>query len=322
MKVLFLGTGPFAVPSLKAIHESEHELLGLVTRPAPANLRRKQKPPANPMREAAEALELPIWDPVNINAAEGIEVLKASGAELLVVCDYGQILSPEALGTTSLGGINLHGSLLPKYRGAAPVHWAIYHGETETGVSVIHMTPRLDGGPILERVVVPIEPTETQPELEERLSEKGIAAVLSAIQQLEAWDRETVIGELQDGSQVSQAPRLTKEQGQVNWQQSAEQIRNQVRAFQPWPGSYTWLRQPNHAPLRLVIGQAQTISPVEASELSPGQVRVDESQRLWVKTSDGCLEILQLQPAGKRMMVTADFLRGYAPGMDATMGEG
>lgn len=322
MKVLFLGTGPFAVPSLKAIHESEHELVGLVTRPAPANLRRKQKPPANPMREAAEELGLRVWDPVNINSAEGIDVLKTSQADLLVVCDYGQILSPEALGVTALGGINLHGSLLPKYRGAAPVHWAIYHGDTETGVSVIHMTPRLDGGPILEQVAVAIEPNESQPELEGRLSEMGKAAVLSAIQQLEGWDRETDIGDLQNASQVSKAPRLTKEQGQVDWQQPAEQIRNQIRAFQPWPGSYTWLLQPDQDPLRLVIGQAQTISPAEANGLVPGQVRVDESHRLWVKTSDGCLEILRLQPAGKRMMVTADFLRGYAPGPDATMGQG
>jgi methionyl-tRNA formyltransferase len=322
MKVLFLGTGPFAVPSLKAIHESEHELIGLVTRPAPANLRRKQKPPANPMREAAEGLGLRVWDPVNINAPEGIEVLKSSEADLLVVCDYGQILSPEALAVTPLGGINLHGSLLPKYRGAAPVHWAIYHGDAETGVSVIHMTPRLDGGPILEQVVVAIEPTETQPELEERLSELGKDAVLAAIQQLEAWDRETTLGDLQEASQVSKAPRLTKEQGQVNWQQSAEQIRNQVRAFQPWPGSYTWLLQPGQAPLRLVIGQAKTLPSAGGCELMPGRVRVDEEQRLWVETGAGYLEILQLQPAGKRMMVTADFLRGYAPGADATMGQG
>ncbi|MED5286705.1 MAG: methionyl-tRNA formyltransferase [Planctomycetota bacterium] len=316
MKVLFMGTGPFAVPSLNAIHDSDHELVGLVTRPAPTNLRRKQKPPKNPMRDAAESLGLRVWDPRDVNSSEGVEILSSAAADLLVVCDYGQILSNEALATTPLGGINLHGSLLPKYRGAAPVHWAIYNGDLETGVTVIHMTPRLDGGPILERVTVKIESTETMPQLEARLSNLGRSCVLSAMLQLEDWYGTSLIGELQDASQVSKAPRLTKEQGQIQWEQSAEQIKNQVRAFQPWPGSYTWLLQEAQEPLRLVLGDTRV---GDALGGSPGQVHVGEGHRLWVETGAGGLEILQLQPAGKRMMLAADFLRGYAPAADARM---
>ena len=166
MRLVMMGTGPFAVPTLESLLDSSHEVVALVTRPSvAAQTRGKTKAPPNPMRELAESRGLPVLDPVNVNEDSFRPALIALRPELLVVCDYGQILSPAALSVAPLGGINLHGSLLPKYRGAAPVQWAIWRGEQETGVTVIHMTPRLDAGPNLAQLTTAIGPAETAAEL-------------------------------------------------------------------------------------------------------------------------------------------------------------
>ena len=172
MRLVMMGTGPFAVPTFRALLASPHEMLGLVTRPdKPAH--RREKSPANPMREVALQHRLKVFEPESINSPEAQAWLGELAADLFVVCDYGQILSRDILSLARLGGINLHASLLPKYRGAAPINWAIYHGETETGVTVIHMTPQLDAGPCLVQHRTPIGPDETAPDLETRLAELG-----------------------------------------------------------------------------------------------------------------------------------------------------
>ena len=148
MRIVLFGTGPFAVPSFETLIDSSHEVVALVTRPI-ANSGKRRKTAENPTRDLGVARDLPILDPIDINTQDSVDQLKSLNADLFVVCDYGQILSRDALGSAKLGGINLHGSLLPKYRGAAPIHWAIYNGDKETGVTIIHMTPRLDGGPCL-----------------------------------------------------------------------------------------------------------------------------------------------------------------------------
>src|SRR5215471_7842277 len=164
LRLLMMGTGPFAVPTFEALLSSPHQTLGLVTRPdRPAH--RREKTPINPMREVAQQHGLEVFEPASINSDEAYAWLRDRNADLFVVCDYGQILSREALSLARLGGINLHASLLPKYRGAAPINWAIYNGETETGITVIHMTPQLDAGPALVQKRVAIEPTETAPHL-------------------------------------------------------------------------------------------------------------------------------------------------------------
>src|SRR5690348_15752114 len=197
MRIAVLGTGPFAVPMFAALLDSRHEITALITRPTPPPKGREKSPP-NPMRDLAECRDLTIHSPDSINSDEGMAILRQLAPDLLVVCDYGQILSPEALSVPPQGGINLHASLLPKYRGAAPIHWALLNGERETGVSVIHMTPRLDGGPILVQRATAIGAGETQPELEQRLASMGVEAVQEAIAQLEQWDRTSPIGALQD----------------------------------------------------------------------------------------------------------------------------
>jgi methionyl-tRNA formyltransferase len=309
MKLVVLGTGPFAVPMFQSLLDSQHHVAALITRPTPPP-RGREKAPLNPMRDIAAGRSLPIHAPESINSEEGAALLSGLKSDLLVVCDYGQILSREVLALAPLGGINLHASLLPKYRGAAPIHWAILNGETETGVSVIHMTPRLDGGPVLAVRRTDIGDNETQPDLEARLADLGIEAVHEAVGLLEKWDRTSPLGASQDATLATKAPRLKKEQGAIDWSKPAEEIRNQVRALKPWPGSYTFWHRAGHEPLRLVIDRAS----VERSEVRgqrSGEVSLSDGKRLHVATGDGVLSILTLQPAGKRHMTAEEFLRGY-----------
>jgi methionyl-tRNA formyltransferase len=282
----------------------------VVTKPEHAGQSRKALPP-NPLRTLAAEHGTPTFDPENVNDAAARDHLAALQADLLVVCDYGRILSSEMLATARLGGVNLHGSLLPRYRGAAPVAWAIYHGETETGVTVIHMDPRLDAGPILAQARTPIGPDETTPELETRLAELGAPLVCRAVDDLAAGTARPLP---QDVTQATRAPRFKKSDGEVDWSRSAAAIRNQIRALEPWPRtSSCWLRNEG-APLRLILCRAQVVPAAEAAALgtaSPGTVVADGS-RLWIATGDGVLAIEQVQPAGKRAMPVAEFLRGHA----------
>ncbi|MDX1944824.1 MAG: methionyl-tRNA formyltransferase [Pirellulaceae bacterium] len=307
MRLVVLGTGPFAVPMFGALLDSPHEVAGLVTRPTPP-AKGREKSPVNPMRDLAESRGVAVDAPESINSDEGLGLLRSLAPDLLVVCDYGQILSPAALAVAPLGGINLHASLLPKYRGAAPIHWAILRGETETGVSVIHMTPRLDGGPILSVRRAAIGPEETQPELEQRLAQLGTEAVHEALDTLLAWDRASPIGQSQDATLATKAPRLKKEQGAVDWSRSAAQICNQVRALKPWPGTFSFWHRAGQEPVRLVLDQVRL---VDAASNAPGEVVEVARDRLVVGAGEGAVAILALQPAGKRVLGIEEFLRGY-----------
>lgn len=335
MRLVVLGTGPFAVPMFQSLLRSPHEVAALITRPTPPPRPREKSPP-NPMRDVAEARGLSVHAPQSINSDEGRRLIAELAPELLVVCDYGQILAADVLGLVPLGGINLHASLLPKYRGAAPIHWALLNGEAETGVSVIHMTPRLDGGPILAARATPIGSDETQPELEARLALLGIEPVHEAIERLARWDRETMIGVLQDARHATSALRLRKEHGAVDWTRTADQIRNQVRALKPWPGTYTFWHRPGEEPLRLTIDSVSVLGrgfraairgagldqeeaalapaghlPPDPLANQPGHIALCDGRQLIVATGEGGLSILAIQPAGKKVMPVDQFLRGY-----------
>ncbi len=216
-----------------------------------------------------------------------------------MVCDYGQILSRYTLELAPLGGINLHASLLPKYRGAAPIQWAMLEGETETGVTVIHMTPRLDAGPAIVQVATPIGPDETAAELEPRLATIGATAVLQAIELLASGTAQPIA---QDQAQATRAPRLKKEQGAVDWSRPAEAIRNQVRALQPWPKTFTFWHRAGSEPLRLILEtvRVEPAPPTGETPAVPGTVLDASGERLVIATGSGALSIEQLQPAGKR----------------------
>lgn len=306
MQLVVMGTGPFAVPMFQALARSDHQLLALVTRPD----RRAggRKPVPNPMREAAATLNIPVLDPEDINQPPARQQLEELQPDLLVVCDYGQILSAEILQVAPLGGINLHGSLLPRYRGAAPVQWAIIHGESTTGISVIHMTPRLDAGPCLVQQSTPIGQQEDAGQLEPRLALLGVDPVIEAITMLGKWDGRSDIGIAQLEEHASPAPRLHRQDGVIDWSQSAIQIADRIRGLKPWPGSFThWLRDAD--PQRLIIEQVQVA--VATSRHTPGQVLDLDAEGIHVATGDGLIVITQLKPAGKRTMTSADFLRGY-----------
>lgn len=314
LRVVMMGTGPFAVPTFDALMRSSHHVVCLVTRPPVLGKGRGEQ--VNPMREAAEPYRLPVFAPPDINSAEACATLVTAKADMHVVCDYGQILKPATLATARLGGINLHGSLLPKYRGAAPLNWAIWQGERETGVTVIHMTPQLDGGPILTTRRTEIGPTETAGELEPRLAAMGVDPVFESLAMLERWDGVTPLGQLQDPALASKAPRLKKSDGAIPWQQSARQIHNQIRALQPWPGSFTFWSREGDEPVRLVIGKVHALLGDPASDepqasAEPGTILVASGDQLIVATGGGFVAIERLQPAGKRMLDVAEFLRGY-----------
>ncbi|MCC9607279.1 methionyl-tRNA formyltransferase [Blastopirellula sp. JC732] len=307
LRIVMMGTGPFAVPSFRRLLDSQHQVLALLTQP-PRVLRGNRQPPPSPMRAVAEEAGLPVHWPESVNTPEAHEILRSYDADLFVVCDYGQILSAESLSLAKLGGINLHGSLLPKYRGAAPVNWAMHNGDPETGVTVIHMTPKLDGGPILAVAKTPIDPDEDAVELEERLSQLGVEPVMQSIALLEEHGLNPP-GELQDPAKVTKARRLRKEDGDLPWARTAQEIYNQHRAFQPWPGTFThWLRD-GAEPLRLIV---KRMTPLASdARVAPGQVAAVDDGRLVVATAAGQISLDEVQPAGKRVMQAAEFLNGY-----------
>lgn len=309
LKIIVMGTGPFALPTFKWLVQSEHEICLLVTRPI-ADAGKRRKTAANPVRDFAESVSgLPIFAPSNINDPESVQRLNACQADLLFVCDYGQILKNPSLESARLGGINLHGSLLPKYRGAAPINWAVYHGDTVMGVTVIHMTPKLDGGPELARRSLQVETQDTAETLEPRLAELGVEAVQTSLATLQSWDGTSVLGNPQDSAQVTKAPRLRKPQGNLDWGRTAVELLNQVRAFQPWPGSFTHWFPPTGQPLRLILHRVTVTEATDHADPAGTVIRADH-EGIVVASGSGCLVIHELQPAGKRKMSCGEFLRG------------
>jgi methionyl-tRNA formyltransferase len=253
----------------------------------------------------ARARGMPVWQPASVNSDEAYQELKPLDLDLLVVCDFGQILAPGALELARLGGINLHGSLLPQYRGAAPVAWAVYDGQRETGVSVIQMSADLDAGPCIGQARTEIRAGETAMDLEERLAGLGAPLVRTAIDQLDAGAAQPIV---QDSRLATRAPRLKKSDGLVDWGRTAEQIDNQVRAMQPWPMAHTFWHRPGAAPLRIILHE---VAATEEETSAQAGVVVAADDRLRIATGGGGLQLCRLQPAGKRVLTAAQFLRGY-----------
>ena len=304
MRIILMGTGPFAVPMARAIYNSSHEVLLLVTRPR-RSVHGKTQAEANPMRELAISQGTTIRDPESINNEDARTELTRHEPDLFVVCDYGQILKPETLAVARLGAINLHGSLLPKYRGAAPINWAVFNGEAETGVTVIHLTPHIDAGPVVAQAKLPIGPNDTAITLEPILAELGAPLVLDAI---EAIASGTATPISQDPALATKAPRLKKDDGAVDWHRSAEQIRNQVRAFVPWPKTFTFWHRPNGEPLRVIL---ESVAAVPDLSGDAGTALEATGGQLLIGTGLGALRVDAIQPAGKRVLTVAEFLRGY-----------
>jgi methionyl-tRNA formyltransferase len=314
MRLVMMGTGLFAEPTLEALLASSHSVVGLVTQPdrATGAERGSTRQTGRGMKTIAQEHGVPVLQPENINTPEGIAALRALQPDLLVVAAYGQILSRDVLAVPPYGGINVHASLLPKYRGAAPIAWAIYHGETRTGVTLIKMSVSLDAGDMLAQEAIDIGPDETAGEVEARLAPLGARLALQVIEQIQNG---TAQGRKQDPSQVTKAPKLKKEHGLIDWGRSAEQVRNQVRAMQPWPTAYTFLHRQGQPPLRVIIYRTgrMVLVPPGPDHPPPGAIlSLEGTNSLFIATGEHqSLEILELQPAGKRRMTAAEFLRGH-----------
>jgi methionyl-tRNA formyltransferase len=321
MQIVMMGTGLFAEPTFEALFGSGHEVVGLVTQPdrAVGQERGSTRQTGVGMKTIAQARGVPVLQPESINTPEGLAGLCAFQPELLVVAAFGQILKSEVLEAAPRGGINVHASLLPKYRGAAPIQWAIWHGETRTGVTIIRMTTGLDAGDILAQEASDIGPEETAGEVEARLSHLGAKLAVQVIGELAAG---TAKGLKQDQTQVTKAPKMTKEHGAIDWSRSAEQVRNHVRAMQPWPTAYTFWHRAGQTPVRLIVlkAAARAADPQEVG-LAPGAVVVrPELSSLAVAAGSGIVEIAVLQPAGKKRMSASEFLRGRKPQIGDRLG--
>jgi methionyl-tRNA formyltransferase len=306
LKLVMMGTGDFAVPTLRGLYDTPHQVVALFTQPDPGGPGR-HKSHVNGMKRLAEERGTPIFQPVNVNAPEALADLRALQADLFVVAAYGQILSPELLSIPRRATINVHASLLPKYRGAAPVAYAILKGDSETGVSIIQVLPRLDAGPILAVARTPIGPRETAGELEDRLAALAVPLLPPVIDRIAAGTIEPLA---QVESLVTRAPKLKKEQGAIDWSGPAPAIDWHVRGMQPWPNAFTWVHMAEKPPLRVLVLEVGIDPSAPPAAVSGGTVLRADKTGLWIQTGTFPVEILRLQPDGKRAMSAADFLRG------------
>jgi methionyl-tRNA formyltransferase len=303
-----LGTGDFALPTFLHLLEAGHQVVELVTQPDRPQGRKQELIPSR-IKVAAQERGVPVFQPEDVNTPEPIEAIRALRPDLFVTAAYGQILSADLLAVPRLGGINLHGSVLPAYRGAAPVARAIERGEAETGVTVILMTPRIDAGGMIQVARTPIDPNETAGELEDRLAALGAPLVAESVAVLEAGNARVLP---QDKAKVTKAPKLRKEDGLIDWSKPARAVHDQVRAMQPWPVAYSYLHrayQPQAEPLRLIVHRTEPLD-LDTGR-APGEVSEASGDRLVVAAGVGAVRLVTVQTAGKKPMPAGDFLRGH-----------
>jgi methionyl-tRNA formyltransferase len=322
LRLVMMGTGRFALPTFRGLYASAHEVVALYTQPDRTG--RGHHRHVHPLKDAALEHQTPIFQPQNVNTPDSLAELLNLDVDLCVVAAYGQILSTDLLEIPRYGAINLHASLLPRHRGAAPVQYAILKGDSETGVTIFRIEPRLDAGPILDVVRTPIEAKETAGRLEARLAELAAPLTLHVIHQIETG---TFPGVSQDSSAATRAPRIKKALGAIDWSGSAEEIERHIRAMQPWPTAFTFLEQQGRKTLRLIVLAAEPcyVDPCNAEPCDialddvPGRIIVTNDRRLIVRAGEGSVEIVRLRPEGKGDMTASEFLRGHAVGPHAQM---
>ena len=299
MKVIFMGTPDFAVPTLEALIE-KHEVLAVVTQPDKPKGRGKAVL-MTPVKEKAIEYEIPVYQPVKVRDPEFVELLKTMAPDVIVVVAFGQILPKSILDLPKYGCVNVHASLLPKYRGAAPIQWAVIDGEKESGVTTMMMDVGLDTGDMLEQKAIPLDEKETGGSLFDKLSALGGSMILSTLKGLENG---TITRTPQGESETSYAKMLTKEMGHIDWTKDAASIERLVRGLNPWPSAYTRLGDK-----MLKIWKAQVVS--EESGAEPGCIVKVEKDHILVQTGKGMLAISELQLEGKKRMPVEAFLNGY-----------
>jgi methionyl-tRNA formyltransferase len=299
VKVLFWGTPPFALPALRALSEEGHDVVGVVTQPdRPAG--RGRSVAQSPVKREALEEGFPVLQPERAGGGEFLAQLRALAPDVSVVVAYGQILKPEVLDVPRLGSLNIHASLLPELRGAAPVHWAIIRGHDVTGVSIMRMEAGLDSGPVLLRVEEPIAPEETAGDLAARLSEIGAEAIIEALALLEEG---TGTESPQDHARATYAPKIDRETARVDWTRPAAELANLLRGLDDVPGAWSPLEGRGPVKLFRPVAHAGTGAPGEVLEADP-------QAGIVVATGDGALRIGEVQPPGKRRMGAGEWVRG------------
>jgi len=300
MRIIFMGTPEFALPTLQAIKASRHQILAVVTGPDVAR-GRGQTVQETPVKQLALKFGLPVLQPVSLKDPTFWSQIKVFPADLYVVVAF-RILPPELIAIPRLGAINLHASLLPKYRGAAPINWAIINGETETGVTVFQIKPQVDTGDILLQAKTPIDLKDTYGTVASRLSQTGARLVLEAIDGLEAG---TLKGLSQDNALATPAPKIFPELGEIDWQKPATDLKNLIHGLSPNPGAFTFFKGK-----RLKILSATICGDDDFG--APGTIIACSKTELKIKTGRGVLMPLELQFEGRKPLVVTDFLRGFS----------
>jgi len=306
LRVVFFGTPEFAVPTLQALHDSRHTVVGVVTQPDRAR-GRGQRSHAGPVKQIAEGFGLPVLQPLRLREEGFLPALRDCRADIGVVAAYGKILTDEVLQVPRLGLINVHASLLPKYRGAAPIHRAVMSGERETGVTIMRVVKALDAGPMMSKVTHPIGEHETSAEVERAIAALGARALVEVVDAMaEGRASETA----QDDTQATYAAKIEKADGIIDWSRPARDIHNQIRGLHPWPHAFTDLDGERTILLKSAIESEQ------AGDTAPGLILEARGDTLLVATGGGVLRLLTLQREGRRPVTAREFLAGrqVAPG--------
>jgi methionyl-tRNA formyltransferase len=305
LRIVFFGTPRFAVPTLAGLLASHHPVVAVVTQPdRPRG--RGQRVVEGPVKALARSHSLPVLQPERLKTPEFVQALVDCAPDLGVVAAYGKILPEEVLDVPRLGLINVHASLLPRWRGAAPVERAVVAGDTQTGVTIMRVVRALDAGGMFASIARPIGADETAEQVEDDLSRLGADLLLQVVDTLASG---RAVQTPQDESQVTYAPRLSKEEGLIDWTQPAVAVHNKVRGLQPWPHAYSYLHGARFIFLRTTVG-ADTV-PRE-----PGTVVEASGDALRIAAGSGAVRVLQIQPEGRRPMAAREFLAGHrlAPG--------
>lgn len=301
LRIVFFGTPDFAVPTLQALLESRHPVVGVVTQPDRARGRghHSQK---GPIKQLAERHGLDTLQPERLRDGAFVDALRSLGADLGVVAAYGKILTDVVLNIPKHGLVNVHASLLPKYRGAAPVHRAVMAGETVTGVTIMRVVKALDAGPMISNVARPIDPNETSADVERDLARIGARALVEAV---DALAEGRAVETPQNEAEATYAHKIEKADGLVDWAKPAREIHNLIRGLHPWPHAYSDLQGE-----RIILLRSETAEGLPGTRAEPGSVIEAHADRFTVQTGDGLLRVLMLQREGKRPVTAREFLAG------------
>lgn len=312
MRIVFMGTPDFACPCLEAMVKAGHDVVAVVTQPdRPKGRGGRLSPP--PVKVLAERLGLPVLQPRRVKSPEAIQALRDLRPDLTVTCAFGQILSQEILNIPRLGSINVHASLLPKYRGAAPIHWAVINGEEKTGITTMWMDAGLDTGDMILCEEIPIGPAESTGEVHDKLSRLGAEVLLNTLGLVARGEAPRLP---QNSEEATYAPRLTRDHEMIRWERPSQDIANQIRGLDPWPGAFTHL---GTSPLK--IWRAVPWQGTASGQ--PGQVlEVIRGSGFSVATGDGTILVTEVQPENSRRMPSAAFLAGRALEPGIKLGSG